>query len=202
VKLYAERPARLARQLLADVLALGWLAGVGRVAEGARELMLTLRAPATGLSRAGAGISDAFASAARTAAKVPFVGDQLAAALDTGRAAGQSLVGLGEQQYSTVTMLATGTAALVALAGATPVLLTWLPLRVHYARTAGAAVATRDRDFGLLALRALTRSPVRRLRAVSEAPADAWRRGDPEVIRRLASVELRRLGLRPPRDPS
>ena len=200
MKLYAERPARLARQLLADLLALGWLAGVGRVAEGARELMLKLRAPATGLSQAGAGISDAFASAARTAAKVPFVGDQLAAALDTGRAAGQSLVGLGEQQYSTVTMLAAGTAALVALAGATPVLLTWLPLRVHYARTAGAAAATRERDLELLALRALTRSPVHRLRAVSEAPADAWRRGDPEVIRRLASVELRRLGLRAPRE--
>jgi hypothetical protein len=196
MKLYAERPGRAARQLLADLLAVGWLAGIGWLAERSRQLMLQLQTPATGLTNAGTQIADAFASAARTAARVPFVGNQLAAALDTGRAAGQSLAGVGEQQLNAISMLATGTAGLVLLTGVMPVLVLWLPLRIHYARMAGAAAASRERDLDLLALRALTGTSVRRLRAVTEDPASGWRRGDPEVVRKLAAVELRRLGLR------
>lgn len=198
MRFYAERPGRAARQLLADLIALGWLAGVGWMAEQSRELMLQLRTPATGLTTAGTDIADAFAAAARTAVKVPFVGNQLAAALDTGRAAGQSLAGVGEQQLTTISMLATGTAGLVLLTGVMPALLLWLPLRIRYARLAGSAVASRERDLDLLALRALTGTSVRRLRAVTEDPASGWRRGDPEVVRKLAAVELRRLGLRAP----
>jgi hypothetical protein len=189
----------VARQLLADVLALGWLAGFGFAAEQGRALMLRLQAPASGLTNAGTSISDAFADAARTAAKVPFFGAQLAAALDSGRAAGQSLAGVGEGQLSTIASLATGTAVLVAMVGTLPVLVLWLPLRVRYTRLAGAAVACRDRNADLLALRALTSVPVRRLRAVTEDPASGWRRNDPEVVRALAALELRRLGLRAPR---
>jgi hypothetical protein len=159
MKLYAERPGRAARQLLADLLALAWLAGFGWAAAAARELMLRLQVPANSLTNAGTSIGDAFAGAARTAAKVPFVGAQLAAALDTGRAAGQSLAGVGEQQLTTIAELATGTAVLVAL----------------------------------------TAVSVRRLRAVTEDPASGWRRNDPDVVRRLAALELRRLGLRAPR---
>jgi hypothetical protein len=199
VKLYAERPARAARQVLADVLALGWLAGFGFAAEQGRALMLRLQTPATGITNAGTSISDAFADAARTAAKVPFVGAQLAAALDNGRAAGQSLAGVGEQQLSTIASLATGTAVLVAMVGVLPALVIWLPLRIRYARLAGAAVACRERDADLLALRALTSVPVRRLRTVTDDPASSWRRGDPDVVRALAALELRRLGLRAPR---
>jgi hypothetical protein len=196
MKLYAERPGRVGRQLLADLLGLAWLAGFGWAAAGARELMLRLQVPANSLTNAGTSIGDAFAGAARTAAKVPFVGAQLAAALDTGRAAGQSLAGVGEQQLTTIAELATGTAVLVALVGALPALVLWLPLRIRYARLAGAAVACRERNADLLALRALTAVSVRRLRAVTEDPASGWRRGDPEVVRKLAAVELRRLGLR------
>ncbi|MDT7751072.1 MAG: hypothetical protein QOD96_4734 [Pseudonocardiales bacterium] len=196
MKLYAERPGRVARQLLADLLGLAWLAGFGWAAAGARELMLRLQVPANSLTNAGTSIGDAFAGAARTAAKVPFVGAQLAAALDTGRAAGQSLAGVGEQQLTTIAELATGTAVLVALVGALPALVLWLPLRIRYARLAGAAVACRERNADLLALRALTAVSVRRLRAVTEDPASGWRRNDPDVVRRLAALELRRLGLR------
>jgi hypothetical protein len=42
----------------------------------------------------------------------------------------------------------------------------------------------------------LTGTSVRRLHAVTKDPASGWRRGDPEVVRKLAAVELRRLGLR------
>ncbi|MDT7670941.1 MAG: hypothetical protein QOC74_3724, partial [Pseudonocardiales bacterium] len=67
MKLYAERPGRVARQLLADLLGLAWLAGFGWAAAGARELMLRLQVPANSLTNAGTSIGDAFAGAARTA---------------------------------------------------------------------------------------------------------------------------------------
>jgi hypothetical protein len=37
-----------------------------------------------------------------------------------------------------------------------------------------------------------------RLAAVSDDPAGAWRRRDADVVRRLAVLELRDAGLRPP----
>ncbi|HEY4007352.1 MAG TPA: hypothetical protein VGM60_19515 [Pseudonocardia sp.] len=196
MKLYAELPGRAARQLLADVLALGWIAGFTWLAESTREEILRLRTPANALLNAGAAIGDAFAEAARTAARVPFFGAQLAAALRGGEAAGHSLSGVGAQQIGQISTLATTTGALVTLLGLMPPLALWLPLRVYYARTAGAAAAARAHDPDLLALRALTRVSVRRLHTVSEAPAASWRRSDPDVIRRLAGLELGRLGLR------
>lgn len=196
MKLYAELPGRAARQLLADLLAVGWLAGFGALAEQARQLLLALRAPASGLADAGTRIGDVFAGAARTAGRTPLVGDQLAAALDGGQAAGRALAGVGEQQVALISALATGTAALVLLLGVLPVLVLWLPLRLRYARAAGAAAASRTGAPDLLALRALTRVPVRRLHAVADDPAAGWRRADPDVVRQLAALELRRLGLR------
>jgi hypothetical protein len=200
VRFYAERPARVVRQLVADLLGLGWLAGFIWVAWQARELLLRLRAPTSGLANAGTQISDAFAAAARTAARAPFVGANLAAALDSGRAAGQSLAALSGQQISTISSLANGAAVVMLLAGITPALVLWLPVRIHYARMAGAAMASREADPDLLALRALTATPVQRLHAAVQDPASGWRRADPDVIRTLAELELRRLGLRAPHD--
>lgn len=199
MRFYAELPGRCARQLLADGLAAGWLAGFGWLAYQARELVLRLRAPASGLVDAGGTVGDAFAGAARTAARMPLVGEQLAEALRAGEAAGRSLTGSGQQQLELVSTVAAWTAVLIVIVGVLPPLTLWLPLRVHYARSAGAAVASRERDADLLALRALTRVPVRRLRTVADDPAAAWRRADPDVVRGLAALELRRLGLRSPR---
>jgi hypothetical protein len=193
---YAELPGRLARQLLADVLALGWLAGFGWLAYQARELVLRLRRPASGLVDAGSAVGDAFAGAAGTAARVPLIGEQLAGALRAGESAGRSLTGSGHQQLELLGTVAAWIAVLIAVIGVLPPLTLWMPPRLHYARAAGAAVACRESDADLLALRALTRVPVRRLRTVADDPAVAWRRADPEVLRRLAALELRRLGLR------
>ena len=63
-----------------------------------------------------------------------------------------------------------------------------------------AAGAARGPDPDLLALNALTRRPMSRLRVVPN-PADGWRRGDAAVVSALAEVELAALGLWPARDP-
>jgi hypothetical protein len=201
VKLYAELPGRLARQLLADLLAVAWVVVLFRVGELVHDLVLGLQTPASGLNRAGATIAGAFALAAQSVTVVPFVGDELATGLDQGRVAGLAMAQIGQDQYETVSVLAPGSLVLIVLLGVLPLLVLWLPLRVGYARSAAAAVACRADDTGLLALRALTRVPVRRLRTACPDPTAAWRRGDPDAMAALAACELRRLGLRDPRAP-
>lgn len=200
MKPYAERFPRLAAQLLADVLALVWAYVVVRFASTARDMVLTLQRPANGLTEAGTAVGNVFAAAAATAEKVPFVGGQLANALRGGQGAGLSLADVGRHQYETIASFGSGTALVLMLVGAMPLVLGWLPLRVHYARVAREAADCRKRDLSLLALRALTHVRVRALRAVSDDPAAAWRREDTEVVSALAALELRRLGLRAPRD--
>ena len=53
-------------------------------------------------------------------------------------------------------------------------------------------------DLDLFALRAMSNQPLQRLSRISPDPAGAWRRGDREVIRDLALLELSDCGLRPP----
>jgi hypothetical protein len=201
MRIYAERPARAALQLLADLLAVGWIAACVYVARTAQDLLLRLQEPARALAGAGTSIRTAFDDAARTASGVPFVGDDLARALGTGTGAGDSLANAGREQMEAIASVAFGTAVAIVVLGALPVLLTWLPLRLRYARQARSAVTARTVDTDLLALRAITRLPVRRLLKIAPDPAAAWRRDDRPVVRALAALELRSLGLRSPRTP-
>jgi hypothetical protein len=201
MRIYAERPGRLFLQLLADLLAIGWIALCVVVARAAHDLVLGLQAPAQALAGAGDSIGGAFDEAARTASGVPFVGDDLARALGAGTGAGQSLAAAGRDQVEAIATAALGTGVVLLLLGALPVLLTWLPLRVRYARQARSAVTARAVDTDLLALRAITRRPVAQLLRVSPDPAAAWRRDDRAVVHALAALELRSMGLRAPRVP-
>jgi hypothetical protein len=201
MRIYAERPGRAGLQLLADLLAVGWIALCVWVARTAEEFLLRLQGPARTLTGAGESIRGAFDDAARTASGVPFVGDDLARALGTGTGAGDSLANAGREQMEAIASVAFGTAVAIVVLGALPVLLTWLPLRLRYARQARSAVTARTVDTDLLALRAITRLPVRRLLKIAPDPAAAWRRDDRPVVRALAALELRSLGLRSPRTP-
>lgn len=198
MRFYAETPGRVTLQVLADVLVVVWVYVCVTSALAARVLVLTLQTPADALAGAGAGIRDAFASAARTAAGIPFVGDELAAALGRGTAAGESLSAAGAEGAETVAFIATSTAVGLVALFALPVVVVWIVLRVRYARLATAALTVRSTDTDLLALRALAGVRVSRLLAVSPDPASAWRRDDRDVVHALAALELRRLGLRAP----
>lgn len=202
MRLYAERFVRAAWQLLADLLVVVWVVLVVQVALAAKELIDGLQGPGRALAEAGDAIRGAFDDAAGTAGGMPFVGDDLARALGSGTGAGESLAAAGREQVAAVTAVATGTAVGIVVVGALPVVLLWLTLRVRWVRAARSARAIRDLDTDLLALRALTRLPVRRLLAVSPDPAAAWRRDDRDTVRRLAALELADLGLRAPTAPS
>jgi hypothetical protein len=196
MRFYAERPVRLARQVVTDLLVVGWVAVCGLVARAVYELVLQLQVPGRTLTDAGESVRGAFDSAARTAAEVPFVGADLAGALGTGTGAGDSLSTAGRQLVDTVAAVASGLVVAILVLGALPVVVVWLVVRVRYARAAASAVAARSHGTQLLALQALTRQPTRRLLAVAPDPAAAWKRDDPDAVRALAALELRSLGLR------
>ena len=196
MRFYAERPLRLCRQLFADVFVVAWVVLVVTVARSAYDLIQRLQAPARALVDAGDAIRSAFEGAAGTAGSVPIVGDDLARALGTGTGAGTSLADAGREQVQAVTDVAMGVAVGIVVLAAVPVVLLWLTLRVRYARAARSAVTVRSVDDDLLALRAMAHMPVRSLLTVSDNPAAAWRRDDREVVRGLAELELRSLGLR------
>jgi hypothetical protein len=198
VRPYAEHPVRAALQLLADLLVVLWVFVVVEVARAARDLVNTLQGPGRTLTDAGGSIRGTFDDAARTAGGVPFVGDDLARALGGGAAAGDSLADAGRGQVETVEAVATGSSWAIVLLGVVPVVLVWLLLRGRWILAARSARIARAADPDLLALRAVSRQPVRRLLAVAPDPAAAWRRDDRVVIARLAALELASLGLRPP----
>lgn len=199
MRIYAERPTRAARQLLADLLVVAWVVLCVLVANIAEDMVGQLQRPALALGNAGTAIRNAFENAATTAAGVPFVGEDLARALGAGTSAGESVASAGHQQAEAVGVAATVIGFGILALGALPVVLVWLTLRVRWVRAARSAQAAREHDSELLALRALTRLPVQRLLAVAPDPSAAWRRADTAVIGRLAALELGSLGLRPPK---
>ena len=188
MRLYAETPARFARQAAADVAAALFLLLAVWVALEVRDGVLLLRAPGDGLTTAGDAIGGAFASAADSARRVPLVGDDLAGALGTGTKAGAGLAEAGRRQVEAVLTLAFWlTAALIAVP-ALAVALIWLPPRLRFVREATAAARLRasgDSGRDLLARRALVTLPLTRLSRLD------W--DDPDT---LAALELHRLGLR------
>ncbi|MFC5950781.1 hypothetical protein ACFQH9_21155 [Pseudonocardia lutea] len=201
MRVYAERPERVAGQVLADVVAVAWAVVWISLGVAAHDLLLRLQGPGRTLVQAGESIRGAFDGAARGAGEVPFVGDRLAGAFAPGADAGSSLVAAGQQQIDTVAAVATGAGVLVAVLGLLPVLAVWLPLRIRYARRATAAAGAREAGPDVLALRALTHRPLRTLLRITPDPAGAWRTGDPAAVAALAEAELRSLGLRGLREP-
>ena len=197
---YAERSRRRTRQVVADVAVLTWIAVVVSGAILLHDAVLTLQGPGRELGGAGQRVRDTFGSAADTASNLPFVGDDLASALSGGTRAGDSLVAAGDQELAAIDALATGLAWALVLLAITPVVVTWLTLRLRWMLLARAALVLRDGvlDADLLALRALVNGSPRRLRRATTDAAGAWRRGDPYVLARLAELELGRLGLSGP----
>jgi hypothetical protein len=195
MKWYADRPVRLTRQLIADLLAVGWVALWIWVATTAHDWVLQLRAPGDGLVNAGGDIRDVFTNAANKAKGVPFVGDDLSGALGNGSKAGETLIGVGNTQIGVVEDTAFWLATALIVIPVLFLLVTWLPLRLRYAFRAAHVVKLRDMP-DLLALRALTSLKPKQLARFPHDPAAKWRTGDTDTIEELARRQLAALGVR------
>lgn len=170
----------------------------GRAVHG---LVMGLAEPARRLQEAATQFGTAATDAGTAVSQVPFAGDDLQGAFGRLAAVAAEADAAGVQFGTTVTHLALALGLAVALA---PILGLGIPCvlsRVRFARRASAAARFLDSedDLDLFALRALSNQPLPRLAAISNDPVTAWRHGDREIIASLAALELRSVGLRPPR---
>jgi hypothetical protein len=198
VKLYADRVAPMARQIVTDLFIVAWVYVWIRLGMRLYDLIGKLADPGRQLENAGNGLADNLGRAGSKINGVPGVPDSVAAPFTNAANAARSLAGAGRDEQAAVGNLAW---ALTFMALAVPlglVLFGWLPLRVRWIRRASSAARLRGVPAGrdLLALRALATQPLGRLAKLDPEIATAWREGDPAAVEALARLQLRGLGLR------
>lgn len=203
MKLYADAPGRRARQVVGDVLLALWVALWVKLALVVRDATLALAAPGEQIERAGTGLAGKLRDAGDSVGGIPLVGDEVRTPFEGAGSAADQIAAAGTAQVDAVHTLAFWLGLAV---GAIPILIVlavYLPLRWRFVReaTAGQRFMDSGSDVELFALRAMTNQPLHRLARVSDDPVGAWRDGDPAVVRALALLELRDVGLALPLDP-
>lgn len=198
MKLYAEKPWRFTRQIIADAAAVVWSAIWIWAAITLYHLVQQLAVPGRKLESAGTSLAADLAEAQSRAGRIPVVGDQVGAPFGSAANAANTIAEAGRDQQSAIGDLATVLAWLTAGIPVLMALALWLPLRLSWIRAASVAAKVRRHEGGseLLALRALATAPLRRLASLDSTVVAGWRTGDPQAIDQLAALELRRLGLR------
>jgi hypothetical protein len=189
------------RQFLTDLLVLAWVVFWIWAAVQVYDRVSRLAVPGQRIEEAGNGMAKGLTDAGDRIDNVPAVGDDLSAPFDAAAGGANSLAAAGQAQQDAVHNLAIALVVLVLVVPISLVVLGWLPLRVRWIRRASLAASLRSRPSGrdLLALRALTHQPLRRLVRIHPDPATAWRDGENRAMESLAALELRTLGLRPHR---
>jgi hypothetical protein len=198
MKIYAELAPRRLRQLLADVLVIAWIGAGIWFADWLRDRAASLAEAGRKLEQTGTDLSDKFADAGDQARRAPGVGRIIARPFETGTDAADALVRAGQTYQDAIEGVGAVMASVVLVITFFVVLVGWLPPRARWVRRASVAARLRAEPAGrdLLALRALTSQPLRRLRNISDNPAGDWRAGDPATLTALAALELRSAGLR------
>ncbi|OEJ30431.1 hypothetical protein [Streptomyces subrutilus] len=201
MRLYAQTRAHRLRQVLADLIAVVLVAAAVRFALAVHEGIMLLAEPGRKVEDAGGSLASGLGDAGEAASNVPLVGGILKKPLLSAAEASNGFSEAGQSMQDTVSRVADLAAFGLIVASVLFVLALWLPPRVRWIRRSARIRGLVDAPGGadLLALRALT-GPVADLAAVAVPPgglADAWRRGDEQVIGELSRVALRQAGLRP-----
>ncbi|MEU7143714.1 hypothetical protein ABZ942_30030 [Nocardia sp. NPDC046473] len=198
MKIYADRATVAAHQVVTDLIVVAWVYASIVAALWLHDLVRQLAVPGQKLEGAGTGMADSLGDVGRKVGRVPVVGDDLTTPFERAAGAARSMAGAGHDQQAVVNDLAMALAIGMLIVPLGLVLFVWLPLRVRWMRRAAAATRLRAARGGreLLALRALTHQPLRKLDRIDTDVVEAWRRGDDDTVRELAALELRGLGLR------
>ena len=201
MKLYADTGAKRFGQVVGDLMLVAWVWDCVQLGQVVFQVTDALGAPGRKAAEAGDGLAGDLRRLSEPIGKVPAVGDQLRSPIDGAAGAAGKLAQAGRDQAHAVEQLAY---VLAAVTIGLPVLfavLIWVPRRIRFARRAGAAQRFIDStaDLDLFALRAMANQPMHKLAKISDDPVAAWRDGDADVIARLARLELRSTGLKPPR---
>jgi hypothetical protein len=195
---YAETVQRRTRQITGDLLVAAWVVGWVLVGRWVFGLVRTLAAPADPLREAGTAWRDRMLDVAERVVEVPLVGDTLDDPFTGASSAGTDLINAGNGLEDAVTRLAWLLSLVTAGVPILSVVGVYVALRVLGARRAASVGRGRDTAAAqeLLALRALVHQSPATLARVATDPLQAWRDGDPQTVATLASLELRRVGLR------
>lgn len=201
MKLYADRPARVVRQLLGDVLVVLLVYASVRLGMAANDRVAALAGPGLEAEATARDVDGRMRDAADQVGDAPLVGGTLAKPFESLADASAALASSARSYQDTVADVARLTGFVLAGAPILLLLAVWLTLRLGWVVEASAA--TRLRRTGtagaeLLAVRAMVGQPLRRLARVDPAVISGWRAGDPAAVEALAALELRSLGLLSP----
>jgi hypothetical protein len=202
MKLYADAPARRTRQVVGDLVLVAWVVAWALVGSTVHDNILELTGPGRQTDQSASSMADGLRDAGSRLDDLPLVGSDVASPFERAAGASDELAAAGRTSVRVVERLALLLGLTVALVPALVGAVLHLPRRWRFARaaTAGARFVDSTDDLDLFALRALAHQPLHVLARISDDPAGAWRRQDPVVVRRLAELELRNAGLRPPAD--
>jgi hypothetical protein len=197
--IYAEVPARRARQLAADLLALAWISTWSWLSFQVYGWVDRLGASGVKIQNSGEGLAANITATAEKLHHLPVVGGQVSAPLNRAAAAARSVATAGQGEQHLVHNLAVLFVVVILLGPVALGILSWLPRRIRWALAASTAARLRQHPAGidLLAMRALANQPLRRLAALDIDQLTAWRGGQPAAAHALARLELRQLGLCP-----
>ena len=194
---YATRPGRLAAQLFSDFAVFVWTAIWLLVGTAVYDAISTIAEAGRQVESGANGIAGNLASAGHGAQHIPVVGDAVSEPLTSASEAALDIAGAGHSLDSTASWLAVLLALAVVAVPILIVVMPWLFLRLRFFRRKWTVTGLAATPAGeqLLALRALTNRPPRKLTAASADPVGGWRREDPVTIRALAALELRSAGI-------
>lgn len=197
MNLYADQPGRRTRQILLDAVALLLVVLSVRVGLAVRETILAAAGPALLLETAGESLQGSLGTAAERVGEVPLLGSAIATPFEQAAAAGAGLGQAGAELGDTIAQTALLAGLAVALVPVVAVVIPWLLARLRFARNAAAvrALLATDGATDLLALRALATLPAPVLAKAGDDVAAGWREGRPDVVARLAGLELSRAGV-------
>ncbi|MFL6002145.1 MAG: hypothetical protein ACJ72P_04980 [Nocardioides sp.] len=201
MKLYADTPARATRQVLADVLFLLWLLMWVMAGNAVHDATLELAGPGRQTQDSATSLAESMQDAGDALDDVPIVGDSARAPFDQAAEASGALADAGQAEVEAVEGLAFWLRLAVTLIPILVIGALFVPVRWRFVReaTAGQRFVDAEADLQLFALRAMSNQPMHQLARVSADPVGAWQRGDRDVVHALAKLEMRSLGLKPPR---
>ncbi|MDN3293374.1 hypothetical protein QWM81_04785 [Streptomyces ficellus] len=201
MRLYAQTPARRNRQVLVDLIAVALIALTVWAAFFVRDTILLLAEPGRKVESSGDGLAEELGNAGDAASDVPLIGDVLKKPLQSAADASTGFADAGASLQETVTQVADVAATALIVILVLLILVLWLPPRLLWIRHSMIVRRLADAPGGadLLALRALTGPPAALVKLPTPPGgfADAWRRGDQQVIATLSEVALAHTGLRP-----
>ena len=175
VKLYADVPARRARQLAGDIWLVVWTLCWIWIAVKLHGLIMSLAAPGQAIADGATGLAESIDSAGESVSGIPLIGDALSAPFSGMSDAAGVLASAGQAEADAVASLAMFVSVVLAVLAFASFAAFWIPLRVSFIRKASAAQRFVDanEDLDLFALRAPARRSLDVLACSRDDPAGA-----------------------------